>query len=224
MMSDMPHLWLHRVDSVLQRAPADSEWLSPSERERLPRLRVEPRRRQYLAGHWLLRELLAETIGGHPADWPLCERRSQAPSVDRGDAPLHVSLSHSGEWVAAAVAPQPIGIDIEPRHARCGMQRFDAMLRAADDAPGALDDDALVARWVLREALIKQHGGSALPEALAALSLRRAAADGPANLRLLTTDYVHLAIACDGASPRIHGHGDASSSRWCGSGTVVPVG
>jgi 4'-phosphopantetheinyl transferase len=219
----LPVVWLGLVDAVLQRVPSDVAWLSPSERERLPRLRVESRRRQYLAGHWLLRELLAEACGGQAADWPIGERHSQAPSIGRAGAILHASLSHSGDWIAAAIAPQPIGIDIEERHARSGMQRFDAMLRAADDAPGTLDDDALLARWVLREALIKQQGGSALPEAIAALALRRA--DGTANLRLLTTDDVHLAIACDGeAAPRIHGFAVASASHWCGSGPVVPVG
>jgi 4'-phosphopantetheinyl transferase len=221
-LEDMsPLVRLDRVDAVLQRAPADTDgWLSPSERERIPRLRVDARRRQYLAGHWLLRELLAEVGGGGAQDWPLRERRSQAPAVDAGRAVLHVSLSHSGDWVAAAVAGQPIGVDIEQRHVRDGMQRFDAMLRATDDAPGALDDDVLLQRWVIREAHIKQQGGSALPEALAAIAVRRGDTDDH-DVLMASSAEVHLAVTAAGRPPRIQGMEEAAVTAWRTSGAVA---
>jgi 4'-phosphopantetheinyl transferase len=216
-----PWVRLDRVDAVLQRAPADTDgWLSPSERERIPRLRVDARRRQYLAGHWLLRELLAEIGGGGALDWALRERRSQAPAVDAGGAALHVSLSHSGDWVAAAVGSQPIGVDIEQRHVRDGMQRFDAMLRATDDAPGALDDDVLLQRWVIREAHIKQHGGSALPEALGAIVVRRGDAHDH-DVLMASSAEVHLAVTAAGRPPRIQGMEAAAITHWCTSEAVA---
>jgi hypothetical protein len=103
---------------------------------------------------------------------------------------------------------------------RAGLQRFDAMLRAADDAATRLDDDALLQRWVIREAHLKQHGGSALPDALAAIALRRGDA-GTANVRTASTNDVHLAVAFDGTAPRIRGIAEATIGHWCSSGAVA---
>src|SRR5436190_6209883 len=105
-------------------------WLSDSERARVAELRHAGRREHYLAGHWLARTLLARALGGDAAQWSLRERKSLPPDVP--DRPhWRVSISHSGEWIAAAVAEAPIGIDLESRP-RTLDAALEPLLRNAD--------------------------------------------------------------------------------------------
>jgi 4'-phosphopantetheinyl transferase len=184
-----------RTSDLLHRASAiPTTWLSTSEQDRLARLHVEPRRSQYLAGHWLLREMLAQHCGGTPTDWPLQERRSLPPVVASSDNPAYLSIAHSGEWIAAAIATTPIGIDIEQRHPQRSLTRFEHLLLATHDSPGTLGEDELLQRWVLKEAHIKRLCGSALPEQLAAVRLTRSGSIA-ANVRLYTSAGFHLGVA-----------------------------
>lgn len=193
-----PWLQVEPIRSVLRRAPAGvSDWLSPSERERYAGLRVASRANQFLAGHWLVREGLAARYGGEPKDWPLRERRSLPPRPERQDCPAQVSIAHSGDWVAAAVADEPIGIDLEQRRPRPGLLAFAHLLRAEDDPPEP-DEDALLQRWVIKEAWIKRHGFSALPERLAGLAIRPCSPDR-ADVRLWSSDALHLGVCLEPA-------------------------
>jgi phosphopantetheinyl transferase (holo-ACP synthase) len=81
-----------------------------------------------------------------------------------GDA-LRVSISHTEDWVAAAVANVPIGIDLEQRSRRLD-DTIEPLLLNAGEAPGSLSPDALLQRWVAKEAWVKRDVGSALPERL----------------------------------------------------------
>ena len=75
------------------------------------------RRRQYLAGRALLRELLGHWPGVDPTT-EIRARPGQAPTLPAWPS-LRLSVSHSGPLVAAAVADQPVGIDVEePRVGR----------------------------------------------------------------------------------------------------------
>lgn len=189
-----------RIADVLRRAPVGgSGWLSPSERERYAGLRVAARANQYLAGHWLAREVLAELLGGQAADWPLRERRSRAPVPESESCGGFLSISHSGDFVAAAAAFEPIGIDLEQRRPRAGLLAFVHLLRAEDD-PAELDEDTLLQRWVIKEAWIKRQGGGALPERLAGIGLRRSSDEKTAQVRLWRGDDMHLAFCGSGLS------------------------
>lgn len=185
-----------RVAEVLAQAPPASEtWLSASEYARLLRLRVSARRDHYLAGHWLLRQLLATHCGDVPEAWSLSERDGLPPQIE-GSA-LYASLSHSGDWIAAALSASAIGIDLEQRGPRPALERFPELLRAVDDPPGSLDNDALLQRWVVKEALIKRDHGNALPEQLSSLQIRRSA--DAADVELLITAEFHLGVAATSA-------------------------
>jgi len=188
-------LRVRAIAEVMARAPADTAtWLSPSERERCARLHVATRRDQFLAGRWLAREVLAEHGGGDAADWILQERRGQPPAVIGGASVPLLSLSHSGDWIAVASADEPVGIDLEQRRPRDALHRFEPLLLAIGEAEGVLDTDTLLQRWVAKEAWIKRDHGSALPERLAALALRRAPAS-EVDVHLLSTSAFHLGIA-----------------------------
>ncbi|GMU45190.1 MAG: hypothetical protein AMXMBFR25_31760 [Lysobacterales bacterium] len=183
---------VRRVDALLAQAPTAATWLSESEQERAARRRAPQRHAQYLAGHWLLRTLLAQAFGGDPSEHALIERHN-LPPVAQGAA-LCLSLSHGGDFVAAALSSTPIGIDLETRGPRPALHRLQHLLREPEEPVDSLDEDALLQRWVLKEAWIKRAHGSALPETLAALHLRPAPV-GPAELRLHIADEWLLAVA-----------------------------
>lgn len=158
-------------------------------------LRVSPRREQYLAGHWLARCVLATRYGGEARDWSLEQRHGKPPAVHASALPAQqLSLSHSGEWIAAAASDIAIGVDIEQRRVREGLHRFEDLLLADGDVAGELDNDALLRRWVVKEALIKRAHGAALPAQLAALKIGHCALEH-AEVQLLTAEHFQLGIA-----------------------------
>jgi 4'-phosphopantetheinyl transferase len=189
---DHARVIVRRTADVLHSAAEAPDWLTPGERTRAAILRAPSRHAQYLAGHWLLRQLLADAFGGDARDYALIERDNLPPALD--GSTLRLSLTHGGDWVAAACSTAPIGIDLEPRQPRPALGRLQHLLLNAEEPPDSLDNDALLQRWVLKEALIKRDCGNALPQQLAALSLRPTGADIPA-VELVSSAHWHLAMA-----------------------------
>lgn len=184
---------VRRIADVLAGAPPAGDWLSPCEQARAAAMRAPARHAQYLAGHWLLRTLLAQVHGGDPRDYPLLERDNQPPAV-AGSA-LSTSLSHGGDWIAAAISSAPIGIDLEPRTPRPALRRLQHLLLNPDEPPDSLDEDTLLQRWVIKEALIKRDHASALPETLAAIRVHGTPSADRADVQSWTTEAFHLATA-----------------------------
>lgn len=183
-----------RTEEVLARIPEqDSTWLSDSEQARVAMLRIDARRNHYLAGHWLVRELLSRAFGETPAYWSLQERKSLAPKVINGDQEIQISISHSGDWIAAAVADVAIGIDIEQRPRQLDAS-IETLLLNKNEMPGSLDNDALLQRWVAKEAWLKARAGTALPAQLKNLQLNPAPLDC-AEVRIRTHEKFHFALA-----------------------------
>lgn len=158
-------------------------WMSVDEQARLTSL-VSPRRRsQFAAGRWLARQLLMQELGGSLAGWQLSAGQNSAPAV-MGRADLTLSVSHSGDRVACAVADTPVGIDIEIPRNRSGMpQLFDAVLTGEERAwlatlPATKQVAAFFTVWTLKEAWLKRtgnplfqtmlHGGAAVRPATGA--------------------------------------------------------
>jgi phosphopantetheinyl transferase len=106
------------------------------------------------------------------------ERRSDGPPAVRGQVPgrgrLMLSLSHAAGATALAIAPFPVGIDIE--HCEPGVDALsidaellgerDHAFLAAQDRDG--QRDAFYRLWTLKEARLKRFGltltDSALPD------------------------------------------------------------
>ncbi len=190
---------VRRVEHVLSDAPdALDSWLSTSETDRLQRLKLLARRDQFLSGHWLVRGLLSQHFGNQPEQWQLIERPNLPPAV-LDFASLQVSISHSGDWIAAAIANGAIGIDLEQRRERAGLLRFQYLLLAQGEAPDSLDLDQLLQRWVAKEAWVKRHHGSALPEHLAELQLFPASSE-TASVQLRSTIAFHLGVTAQAAA------------------------
>ena len=128
--------------------PIPVEQLSPSERTRYARFLPKQRRRQYAWGRLGRRQLLDEITNG---------AREKVAS----------SISHSGDVLAVAAAPEltSIGVDLErPRTANLA-RRVARRLFPDEEASALLGLDeaalrqAFLVAWTAREALAKAAGG-----------------------------------------------------------------
>ena len=197
---------IRRVAALLDDAPSDLSWLSASEQARLDRLHLPARRSQYVAGHWLGRWVLARHLGRAAHDLNLKERRGLPPAVIVGGGeprePPHpqptaapfLSITHSGAWVAVAVADFPVGIDLEEYPRRHNLAAVEGLLLAYGEAPGSVDDNGLLQRWVAKEARIKCDASEALPERLRAIELH-AASWARSDVRLYRSAEFFFGIA-----------------------------
>lgn len=214
MSADLAHVEIARIASVLGDVPDEhASWMSDSEQARLAGIGFAGRRSQYLAGHWLTRVLLARAFGGTPASWRLRERKGLPPQVAGHDASIRVSISHTSDWIAAAVATVAVGIDLEQRP-RALDASIESLLRNGDEAAGSLDPDALLQRWVAKEAWIKRNTESALPAQLKRLHVRSVAREC-ADVCIDSHAAFHLGVAI--------AHGCAVSRR-CEVALVPGIG
>lgn len=151
----------------------DPAWLHDDERRRLDAMASPLRRRQFLAGHWLLRELAAEHHGGDAAAWLLTRDDHGAPRLQAPtgiDAVLHASISHSSDWVAVAIAGEAIGLDIETGAKPRDLPSLAEFLFSPEECAALVQvDDARRAahfylHWTLKEAWGKRQGTGLRPQ------------------------------------------------------------
>ena len=117
-----------------------------------------------------MRRLAAEAFGGGAGQWRFDIDADPRPRLSRDGRQVWASLSHSGDQVAAAVAAQPIGIDLEiPRRLR-DLVALANFLFAPDEAAqvaAAIDDGTrariFYAYWALKEARGKRGGEGLQP-------------------------------------------------------------
>ena len=100
-------LWLSPLDER-HHCP---EWLQPFERDTLETLSPQ-RSREALRSRVLLRRLAARVLGYTPRTVPLRADPGQPPRLQPSEG-WHLSLSHSRGAALAAMARQPLGVDLE---------------------------------------------------------------------------------------------------------------
>ncbi|MFC7302953.1 4'-phosphopantetheinyl transferase family protein [Streptomyces monticola] len=110
-----PQLWICGATDV---AAADLALLDADERARADRLRRARDRRLYTTAHVLLRRLIGRHLDRDPAalryvrePCPGCGAAHGRPALP--GAPVHFSLSHSGDHALIALAQRPVGVDLE---------------------------------------------------------------------------------------------------------------
>ncbi|KAA2255361.1 4'-phosphopantetheinyl transferase superfamily protein [Solihabitans fulvus] len=117
---------------------------------------------EYLAARALLRRLLAEVAGPAAAVLPIAADEAGRPHLpDRPD--LTISLSHEGDWVAAAVGlGVDVGVDVQPpQPASEGLRRrccTPRARRALAELPAADRDREFAWIWTVQEACVKADG------------------------------------------------------------------
>lgn len=162
---------LAALPSLLAQVQAAGDgWIGTEERARLDAMGSEKRRGEFIAGHWLARSLAAERLGGAPADYLIDTAADGASRILGKDLQWAVSLSHSNGWVAAALAPFAIGIDLEcPRKARdllaLGAEVFSpSEMAVLHRLPEHERAGAFYRFWTVKEAVGKRAGHGLRPE------------------------------------------------------------
>lgn len=149
-------------------------WLTGSEQARLAALQQLARRQEFIACRYALRHLLA-TGSSTPAEhWRLDAPEGRAPQLNADHhgvdaaASTHLSLSHSGAYLACAVGSQPVGVDLEVKDLRAGRRDVLALagmactpgelgqLQALDEGPARYRH--FLQLWSLKEAYFKCTG------------------------------------------------------------------
>jgi 4'-phosphopantetheinyl transferase len=144
---------------LIGRMADPASWLSPTEQARWAGFSTEPRRQSFLAGRWLARDALRRwRCDGQT---PVLEVADSGACRVAGDPRVYVSISHSGDHVACAVAALPVGVDVErldrPRdplgvapivHGAAQQQQLAAL-------PEPARARAALQLWTLKEAWLK---------------------------------------------------------------------
>jgi len=211
------------VAAVAAEAVAQgTDWLTAAEQRRLRAITLEARREAFLAGHWQARHAAGAwlrldagriALERHPDGRPrLC--------VDGVDIALQVSLSHSGGWLAVALADAPVGVDIElPRRDRDweALARFvfsPEELRSLRDGDAAARARLFHAFWTLKEARGKRTGEGLRPKAARTVTAT-ACAPGRAEAVSWAFGDGALAVAlAPGVAPAVDGAALGEPTHW----------
>ncbi|MGZ4288667.1 MAG: 4'-phosphopantetheinyl transferase family protein [Solirubrobacteraceae bacterium] len=196
--------WLTRT---LAEVPAGEQWLGPSERAALSRLRIEKRRADWRLGRYAAKAAVGAFLGVQPGRIEVVTVRGGAPiaQLDGVRAKVELSLSHrAGRALAALASPgTPVGCDlelVEPRSAAFVEQWLApaerALVRCARTGEQAWLANLI---WSAKEAAAKARGeGLRLDVRCAEVTLGEPAG-GAGAWRPLRVDWG------EGLSQRAHG-------------------
>lgn len=164
-----PQLWL--VTTAVHEAAAARHAplvLEPAELARAAELRRPADRATYLCAHVGLRRLLGSHLGVAPSKVPLARAPCPCCGEPHGrpvlpDGRLHFSLSHCEGLSLIALAPAPVGVDIEPVPHPDTVSEAADVLHPAESAELAalapeLRPDAFTRVWTRKEAYLKGLG------------------------------------------------------------------
>jgi 4'-phosphopantetheinyl transferase len=177
------HVWQIALDPSAGLA----DCLSRDERERAARFRFEVHRRRYRVAHIALREVLSRYADAPPAG--LCFKPGANGKPALAPPAVHFNLTHSRDLGLVAVAPAPIGIDVEYLDPRTDCEALTRRVASGPEreaiarCPEALRRAAFFRLWTRKEAYIKGRGlGLSLP--LQAITVPVTALAGPAEVRV----------------------------------------
>ncbi len=170
MVSNIIHIWVLPIPPTI--SPEEERRLlsilGEQEMSRYQRLSNRSRQIQYLLGHALARFKAASLLNLFPQNVPLIFEEGGKPRLE-GNSGWHCSLSHTSELIAWAMAPFPVGVDLEGERVIKNplkiARRFFSTTEVAELE--SLDEMAQQKRfrqiWCLREALYKAETDSPHP-------------------------------------------------------------
>jgi phosphopantetheinyl transferase len=160
---ELPEAW-RGVAMVIEDADLSlaSQWFGEEELGEYGAFRLEKRRREWLSSRIAAKRLaLAQRVCGDPRHMRVGRAAGGRPLlfVDGVPSRLHLSISHSGPYAAAALSETPVGIDVEelrptPKEAAAHLfldsRELDELQRCALDA-------RMLHFWSAKEAAWKQR-------------------------------------------------------------------
>jgi len=163
--------WLRTGDLDLQAASAE---VTSVERQRAAGLTRQDDRLRSLGSAWLMRRLVASSLGVAPIEARILRRcprcpaphgRPVVPDLTADGVTVHVSATHSGGLIGVALSTSgPVGLDLEDLQGR-GPRAWSGVWRVLGrpDVPGAAAGGPEAVReaataWVRTEALLKATG------------------------------------------------------------------
>jgi 4'-phosphopantetheinyl transferase len=140
--------------------------LSAGENACLDRIASHARRQRACIAWASRRSILARYLGCDPHDVGIVRHGRGAPIVDAPGRPLHVSLSHTGDWMLLAVSrTHRVGVDIERIDPAVDVVRLARRFFPTDEAdelaslPSTERHEAFFRAWTSKEAILKGVGG-----------------------------------------------------------------
>lgn len=197
-----PHRWGGALLAVVGRGELPPRGrLSPAERRVADALPAR-RRAEWTAGRLLSKHLAGAFLAVPADDVEVLPRTDGSPRLLVGGGPVpgaHLSISHTAHQVAAALAPEPVGVDL------CRTASADVVRRVADrvlspgeqELIGADRPEALAAAWALKEAAVKAGRGGVFgadPRGVVISGLRPPVLDGARRARVWQAGDAVLAL------------------------------
>ena len=136
-----------------------ASFLSETERNRLQNMISVKRQREFICGHYLLRKILSEETNKALNEIEINTLNSGALVL--ADSSFgYISLSHSHEQVAVAVASNPVGLDMEWIQSKDNYNAILEQIDAVKDAGQLLSQgytmqETFFRLWTRREAYYK---------------------------------------------------------------------
>jgi 4'-phosphopantetheinyl transferase len=181
---DAVEVWATRLDT----AALDGSVCTPEEHARAASFGARIAGARWLAARHFLRLTVGRRVDRAPAALEFAVGEHGKPTVDG----VEFNLAHSGPLAVVAVAPRPVGVDVEVRRSiarPAGVAR-----RLGLEWPTS--EDALLRAWCRTEALVKATGDGAT-QGLAHAE-RRLGAMGWAVADLAIGGDAHGAVAAQG--------------------------
>jgi 4'-phosphopantetheinyl transferase len=139
--------------------------LPTQEQQRALQILAETRRRQFLVGRIVLRDLLRRQLGGGYAPVPFLYLPTGKPVLEGPGATLHFNLAHSGSIVVVALClGGPVGVDVErirpvPHLAGIARSYFTASERQwLESLTESARPEGFMRLWTAKEAAVKASG------------------------------------------------------------------
>jgi len=163
-----PHVdvWCLPLVGPASRAAELGCFLTDDEEARLDRIVSATRRERARTAWGARRVILARILGREPRDIVIVRHGRGAPTVDAPGRSLHVSLSHSEDWMLlAASRTHRVGVDIERIDRATDVVRLARRFFPTDEAnelaslPVDERHEAFFRAWTRKEAILKGVGG-----------------------------------------------------------------
>lgn len=150
---------IYLADVTPSTTHVDRQFLSEEEIHRIDCQNDETKKNQMERRFFLRREILASHLGLKLSEVNL-ETIGGAPKLI-SQTPIFFSTSYSDQFIALAIAPHPVGIDLEKRHenkrnAHVALMFHPQEQRALDKAENF--NDVFYTIWSQKEAFLKASG------------------------------------------------------------------